>query len=86
MKKSDRGAEADPKIWEIRREKRISAHLNTMAHIVQYSVVNGLPDVPDRPLHISRRYDLMSPRRVLVGRQDPDLPPGHLLFMDVHRL
>lgn len=28
----------------------------------------------------------MGPRRVLVGGQDPDLPPGHLLFMDVHRL
>lgn len=57
-----------------------------MADVVQYSVVNGLPDVPDRPLHIGRRYDLMGPRRVLVGGQDPDLPPGHLLFMDVHRL
>lgn len=28
----------------------------------------------------------MGPRCVLVGGQDPDLPPGHLLFMDVHRL
>lgn len=57
-----------------------------MADIVQYSVVNGLPDVPDWPLHIGRRYDLMSPSRVLVRGQDPDLPPGNLLFMDVHRL
>lgn len=57
-----------------------------MADVVQYSVVNGLPDVPDWPLHISWRYDLMCPGCVLVGGQDPDLPPGNLLFMDVHRL
>lgn len=57
-----------------------------MADVVQYSVVNGLPDIPDRTLHISWRYDLMGPGRVLVGGQNPDLPPGHLLFMDVHRL
>lgn len=57
-----------------------------MADVVQYIVVNRLPDVPDRPLHVSRRYDLMGPRSVLVGGQDPDLPPRHLLFMDVHRL
>lgn len=57
-----------------------------MAYIVQYCVVNRLPDVPDRPLHVGRCDDLMGPRRVLVGGQDPDLPPGHLLFMDVHCL
>lgn len=57
-----------------------------MANIVQYIVVYRLPDVPDRPLHIGRRYDLMSPCCVLIGRQDTDLPPGHFLFMDVHRL
>lgn len=28
----------------------------------------------------------MGPQRALVGGQDPDLPPGHLLFMDVHGL
>lgn len=57
-----------------------------MAHIVQHSVVNGLPDVPDRSLHIGRCYNLMGPRCVLVRGQDPDLPPGHLLFVDVHSL
>lgn len=69
------------KIW-----KKKCSHLYTMADVIQYVVVNRLPDVPDRPLHVSRRYDLMGPRGVLVGGQDPDLPPGHLLFMDVHRL
>ncbi len=57
-----------------------------MADVVQYSVVDWLSDVPDGPLHISWRYDLMGPWGVLVGGQDPDLPSGHLLFMDVHRL
>ena len=57
-----------------------------MADVVQHSVVDGLPDVPDRPLHVGRRDDLMGPRRVLVGGQDPDFPPGHLLLVDVHRL
>lgn len=57
-----------------------------MADVIQYSVVKGLPDVPDRPLHISWRDDLMGPRCVLVGGQDPDLPPGHFFFMDVHSL
>jgi len=63
-----------------------AAHLDAVADVVQYIVVHGLPDVPDGPLHVSRRYDLMGPRGVLVGGQDADLPPGHLLFMDVHRL
>lgn len=57
-----------------------------MANVVQHVVVDGLPDVPDGTLHVRRRDDLMSPQRALVGGQDPDLPPGHLLFMDVHSL
>lgn len=57
-----------------------------MANVVQYSVVYGLPDVPDRPLHISWRYDLMSPWCIFVGGEDPNLPPGYLLFVDVHCL
>lgn len=66
--------------------KKKKSYLDTMAHIVQHSVVNGLPDVPDRSLHIGRCYNLMGPRCVLVRGQDPDLPPGHLLFVDVHSL
>lgn len=57
-----------------------------MANVVQHVVVDGLPDVPDGTLHVRRSDDLMGPQRALVGGQDPDLPPGHLLFMDVHGL
>lgn len=57
-----------------------------MANIVQHVVVDGLPDVSDRPLHVGRGDDLVGPRRVLVGGEDPDLSPGHLLLVDVHRL
>lgn len=71
---------------KMEKKQRISAHLHTVADIVQHIVVNGLPDVPNRPFYIRRRDDLVSPRRVLVGGQDPDLSPRHLLFMDVHRL
>lgn len=57
-----------------------------MADIVQNIVVYRLPDVPDRPLHVSGRDDLMSPWCVFVSGEDADFPPGHLLFVDVHRL
>lgn len=57
-----------------------------MADVVQHVVVDGLPDVPDGALHVGRGDDLMGPQRALVGGQDADLPPGHLLFMDVHGL
>lgn len=67
-------------------EKHASAHLDAMAHVVQDVVIDGLPDVPDRPLHVGRSNDLMGPGCVLVGGQDPDLPPGNLLFVDVHGL
>lgn len=62
------------------------AHLDAVADIIQEVVVNGLPDVPDRPLHVCRGDDLMSPWRVFVCGEDADLPPGHLLFVDVHCL
>ena len=65
---------------------RHEAHLDPVAHIVQHVVVDGLPDVSDRPLHVGRGDDLVGPRRVLVGGEDPDLSPGHLLLVDVHRL
>lgn len=61
-------------------------HLHAVANVVQHVVVDGLPDVPDGTLHVGRSDDFMGPQRALVGGQDPDLPPGHLLFMDVHRL
>lgn len=63
-----------------------AAHLDAVADVVQNVVVYGLPDVPDRPLHVSGRDDLVGPGRVLVCGEDADFPPGHLLFVDVHRL
>lgn len=57
-----------------------------MAHIIQNVVVDGLPDVSHRPLHVGRSDDLMSPRRVLICCQDANFSPGHLLLVDVHCL
>lgn len=57
-----------------------------MAHVVQHAVVDGLADVAHRPLGIGWGDDLVCAGRVLVGGEDADLPPGHLLFVDVHRL
>lgn len=61
-------------------------YLHSMTHIVQYCVVDGLPDVPHRTLHVGWSDDLMSPWCVLVCCQDANLSPGDLLLMDVHRL
>ena len=57
-----------------------------MTHVVQGVVVDGLADVAHRPLRVGGGDDLVRPRRVLIGRQDADLPPGDLLLVDVHRL
>lgn len=69
-----------------KNKNRQNNHLHAVANVVQHVVVDGLPDVPDGTLHVRRSDDLMGPQRALVGGQDPDLPPGHLLFMDVHGL
>lgn len=61
-------------------------HLHAVAHVVQHAVVDGLADVAHRPLGIGWGDDLVCAGRVLVGGEDADLPPGHLLFVDVHRL
>lgn len=57
-----------------------------MAHVVQQAVVDGLADVAHGPLGVGGRDDLVRAGRVLVGGEDADLPPRHLLFVDVHRL
>lgn len=77
-------SKAESQIIKSKNRKRV--HLNTMADIVQHIVVNGLPDVSDWSLHVGWCYDLMSPWRVFIRSQDPNLPPGYLLFMDVYRL
>lgn len=61
-------------------------HLHSVAHVVQHAVVDGLADVAHRPLGVGGSDDLVRAGGVFVGRQDPDFPPGHLLFVDVHRL
>lgn len=67
--------------------KRIKKkHLDSVAHVVQQAVVDGLADVADRPLGIGRGDDLVCAGCVFVGGEDADLPPSHLLFVDVHRL
>lgn len=70
----------------IKQTNKQNNHLHAVADVVQHVVVDGLADVPDGTLHVGRSDDLMGPQRALVGGQDPDLPPGHLLFMDVHGL
>ena len=57
-----------------------------MAHVVQEAVVDGLADVAYGPLWVGGGDDLVGAGRVLVGGEDADLPPGHLLFVDIHRL
>lgn len=70
---------------KIQRNQR-NHHLDSVADVVQHVVVDGLPDVPDGTLHVGRGDDLVGPQRALIGGQDADLPPGHLLLMDVHGL
>lgn len=66
--------------------KELNDHLDSMAHVIQHAVVDGLADVAHGPLGIGRGDDLVRAGRVLVGGEDADLPPGDLLFVDVHRL
>lgn len=57
-----------------------------MAHVVQHAVVDGLADVAHRPLWVGGSDDLVRARGVFISGEDPNFTPGHLLFMDVHRL
>lgn len=57
-----------------------------MSNVVQHVVVDGLPDEAHRPLWIGRCNYFMRAGRVLIGGQDADLPPRHLLFVDVNGL
>lgn len=57
-----------------------------MAHVVQHAVVDGLADVAHGPLGIGGGNDLVRARCVFISRKDTNFTPGHLLFMDVHRL
>lgn len=57
-----------------------------MAHVVKHAVVDGLANVAHRPFGIGGGDDLVCAGRVLVGGEDANFPPSHLLFVDVHRL
>ncbi len=61
-------------------------YLYAMAYVIQQTVVNGLADVAYRPLRIGCCNDLVCAGSVLIGGEDANFSPGHLLFMDVHRL
>lgn len=66
--------------------KEQNDHLDSVAHVVKHAVVDGLANVAHRPLRIGRGDDLVCAGCVLVGGEDANLPPGDLLFVDVHRL
>ncbi len=57
-----------------------------MSNVIQHTVVDGLPDVAHWPLRIGRSNNFMWARRVLIGGQDADLPPRHLLFVNIDGL
>ena len=54
--------------------------------IVLTSEVDGFPDVFDGPLRVDGRDDFELTRGGLVGGEDADLSPSHLLLMNHHRL
>lgn len=62
------------------------SHLDSMSDVIQHAVVDGLPDVAHRPLRIGRGNDFMRAGRVLIGGQDADFSPRHLLFVDINGL
>lgn len=66
--------------------KERSDHLDSVAHVVQHAVVDGLADVAHRPLRVGGGNDLVRARCVFISRKDTNFTSGHLLFMDVHRL
>lgn len=57
-----------------------------MAGVVQNIVVNRLAYVAHWSLRIGWRNDFVGAGSVLIGSQDTNLPPRHLLFMNIHRL
>lgn len=62
------------------------SYFDTVSHIIQQCVVDGLSNVAHRSLHVARGDDLVCARGVLVCGQDADLSTCHLLLVYVHRL
>lgn len=61
-------------------------YLHSVSYVVQQAVVDRLADVAHRPLGIGRSDDLVCARGILIGSEDANFTPGHLLFVDVDRL
>lgn len=62
------------------------SYFDTVPHIIQQRVVNGLSDVAHRSLHVARGDDLVSAGGVLVCGQDADLSTCHFLLVNIHSL
>lgn len=72
--------------YDIMSHDQYPSYLDTVSHIIQQRVVDGLSNVAHRSLHIARGDDLVCARGVLVCGQDADLSTCHLLLVYVHRL
>lgn len=62
------------------------SYLDTVSHIIQQCVIDGLSNVAHRPLHVAGGNDLVGARGVLICGQDADFSTGHLLLMNVNCL
>lgn len=62
------------------------SYLYAMANIIQHRVVYRFSNIPYRTLHVRWRYNFVSSRCVLIGRQNAYLSASDLFFMDVHSL
>lgn len=63
-----------------------NSYFDTVSHIIQQGVVDGLPDVAHRPLHVSWGDDLVSARSVLICGQDANFSTCYFLLVNVHSL
>ena len=61
-------------------------HSDAVPYVIQDGVVDWLADVLDRALLVGWSNDLVLTVERLVGGQNPDLSPGHLLLVDAHCL
>lgn len=64
----------------------VTFYLHAMSYVIQQAVVDRLADIAHRPLGIGWSDDLVCARSILIGSEDANLTPGHLLFVDVHCL
>lgn len=62
------------------------SYFDAVSDIVKQSVVDWLPNVAHRPLHVAGGDDLVGARGVLICGQDANLSTRHLLLMNIHSL